>query len=598
MEKILKKIVYIALTMIMVCGCFSTVTFSSNAETTKLVWETLKVDQEEFPSNEELFAGYVENVLYGDLYEGSTLFGSVGENRLQKEEKILYRLMKERVKQIADGEVTSSEMTFTECFTWTAKELGVTKIDGNNAKNLLDAQFAKLDVEAVISYLLMDCPYEMYWYDKTAESPYGYGGSYTSNSLSMTMAFQMSVAAEYASESGNVYEVNAKLPSSVAAAKNKAQSIVDKNKGKSDYEKLCAYKEEICELVSYNYDVANEGDDAPYGNPFQLIWVFDEDPNTKVVCEGYVKAFQYLCDLSGLDCYTVTGMLTAGTGAGRHMWNIVPLEGKNYLVDLTNCDSGTIGYPDLLFLSGTEGTVAQGYNFNLGYMVSYIYEREDFLLLGDEILTLATEKYTPKGAITPEEPTPDIPTIPVTEEFSDVKENDWFLTAVQYVFDNGIMGGSKGVFNPSGNITREQVVATLFNMEEDKTVTDYTAVNVLKDLKAGQWYTDAVCWAYNVGVAQGNSTTKMFSIGKPITREQLAVMLYNYSVVKGYDVSANADYSGLKGANEVSDYATSYMSWAYGMGLIGGNGNLNPKGNTTRAQMASMMKSFCEKNNL
>ena len=208
------------------------------------------------------------------------------------------------------------------------------------------------------------------------------------------------------------------------------------------------------------------------------------------------------------------------------------------------------------------------------------------------------EKEDPVDPEPTPDPEPDVPSTPVTEAFKDVKEDDWFVDAVQFVYDNGIMGGNNSLFNPTGNITREQVVATLFNMEADKTVTDYTAVDELKDLKAGQWYTDAVCWAYNVGVAQGNTTTKLFSIGKPITREQLAVMLYNYSVMKGYDVSASADYSGLKGANEVSDYATGYMSWAYGVGLIGGNGNLNPKGNTTRAQMASMLKNFCEKNNL
>ena len=197
----------------------------------------------------------------------------------------------------------------------------------------------------------------------------------------------------------------------------------------------------------------------------------------------------------------------------------------------------------------------------------------------------------------PEKPEEE-PKPPVTETFTDIKSGEWYIDAVQYVFDNGIMGGNKGVFNPNGNISREQVIATLYNMENSPKVDNYAAVNALKDLKAGQWYTDAICWAYNLGVAQGNASTKMFGIGTPITREQLATMLYNYAAKKEYDTETRKDYSALKGAKDVSSYAVEVMRWAYGTGLIGGNNNLNPKGYTTRAQMASILMNFRQKNNI
>ena len=132
-------------------------------------------------------------------------------------------------------------------------------------------------------------------------------------------------------------------------------------------------------------------------------------------------------------------------------------------------------------------------------------------------------------------------------------------------------------------------------MEETPEVTDYKATTELKDVKAGQWYTDAICWAYNTGVASGSNGK--FNPGADVTRQQLAMMLYNYAVMKGYDTTAEGDYSALKGAEDVADYAVTAMKWAYGKGLINGSkGDLMPTGTATRAQMASILKAFCENN--
>ena len=102
----------------------------------------------------------------------------------------------------------------------------------------------------------------------------------------------------------------------------------------------------------------------------------------------------------------------------------------------------------------------------------------------------------------------------VCKVYPDVEHGAWYEGGVQYVYDKGVMSGSNGLFNPTGNITRAQVVATLYKLEGSPEVTDFKAVNELVDVEAGQWYTNAVCWAYSVGVANGNSTTKMFNMSK------------------------------------------------------------------------------------
>ena len=140
--------------------------------------------------------------------------------------------------------------------------------------------------------------------------------------------------------------------------------------------------------------------------------MFDGDPETNVVCEGYAKAFQYLCDLStfsdpNINSYIVTGVMAGGTGAGPHMWNMVTLEdGNHYLVDVTNCDGDpnssevSIGYPDKLFLriydeketvekteSGTSySTTLYTYHINSSNSIQYWYSLDTEQLYSDDLL--------------------------------------------------------------------------------------------------------------------------------------------------------------------------------------------------------------------
>ena len=246
------------------------------------------------------------------------------------------------------------------------------------------------------------CTYDLYWYDKTKTGGVTFQGSSCSNNPDtiVRITFTFRVAKEYQHNDNTT--VNSQTADTVKTAAANANAIVSKHSSESDREKLVSYCREICNLTDYNHDAAENADTA-YGNPWQLIWVFDEKTDTKVVCEGYSKALQYLCDLSNFSdgataCYTVTGGIPGG-----HMWNIITLGGKNYLADVTNSDSGTIGQDGSLFLTTPiQGTVDTAYTFsnNSGQSINYTYDTKQIELLGKKILSLSA----------PGEPSYDEPT--------------------------------------------------------------------------------------------------------------------------------------------------------------------------------------------
>ena len=209
---------------------------------------------------------------------------------------------------------------------------------------------------------------------------------------------------------------------------------------------------------------------------------------------------------------------------------------------------------------------------------------------------------TPTPEVTPTpEPTPG-PS--VTDVFTDVAEGKWYVPNVQYVYDNGLMSGNDGLFNPTGNVTRAQVVTTLYRLAGSPEVTDYSACDELSDVLPGKYYTDPVCWAYNTGVTTGNTSTMTFNVSTPVTRQQLASFFYRYAEYKGYDISESADISTMLNADKVSSYALTYVKWAVGAGIISGsettgaNGavayDLKPQATATRAQLAAILQRFCE----
>ena len=181
-----------------------------------------------------------------------------------------------------------------------------------------------------------------------------------------------------------------------------------------------------------------------------------------------------------------------------------------------------------------------------------------------------------------------------TLPFTDVKTGDWFYEAVQYVYDKGMMTGvSADRFAPASTTTRGMIVTILYRLENEPAVSGGSAFT---DVENGAWYADAVAWAAANDIVNGTSATT-FAPNSPITREQMATMLYRFAQYKGMDaVTLQENLTGYPDGGQVSDYAIPAMNWAVGQGLIAGmeNGTLVPQGSATRAQVATILMRFCE----
>ena len=181
-----------------------------------------------------------------------------------------------------------------------------------------------------------------------------------------------------------------------------------------------------------------------------------------------------------------------------------------------------------------------------------------------------------------------------TISFKDVKENDWFYEAVSYAVENGLMSGmSEDIFAPNTPLTREMLAVVLYNVEEQP---ESTEANTFTDVKGDMWYTDAILWANENGIVAGYDNGA-YGVGDLITREQFATILYRYAQFKGYDTTqggmAVREFSDYE---NISDYARPAMAWAVNAGIMGGmdDGTLMPQGKATRAEAATMLMNFCE----
>ena len=263
-----------------------------------------------------------------------------------------------------------------------------------------DSFNANFDLGVVLNMLLTQLPFELYWFDKTLGAASGthYRFEMTRDGDDFTVQYGIDlyfgVSQNYWGN-GDSYNIKGKTflvnvdpakAQSAAAAVTAAQGIVSDNADKNDWDKLRSYLDAVCSRVTYNSAAANKNTNTPYGDPWQLIYVFDGDPNTNVVCEGYAKAFKFLCDLSQwqdnrVSCSVATGVMAGGTGEGNHMWNLVHLRDGNYLVDPTNCDQGTSGAPDKLFMrtfvpedNGGDSYEYDGVYRFTGPAITYVYD--------------------------------------------------------------------------------------------------------------------------------------------------------------------------------------------------------------------------------
>lgn len=194
---------------------------------------------------------------------------------------------------------------------------------------------------------------------------------------------------------------------------------------------------------------------------------------------------------------------------------------------------------------------------------------------------------SPSQPSTPSTPTtPDKPKLP----FTDLGENQWYESAIEYAYTHDIMEGmSETKFSPNTSLTRAQAVQILYNLEGQPTVTRTTS---FADLTT-HWAAKPIAWAEQTGVVDGYEDNT-FRPENNVTRQEFAQMMYNYAAYKDYDLSAKGDLSQFTDGDSVQEWAVTAMSWANGNALINGHddGTLEPGGTTTRAQAASILMRF------
>ncbi len=174
--------------------------------------------------------------------------------------------------------------------------------------------------------------------------------------------------------------------------------------------------------------------------------------------------------------------------------------------------------------------------------------------------------------------------------FTDVPEGAWYRSSVEYVYKNNIMSGTAAdKFSPSLTTTRGMIITILHRLAGNPVVEGET----FTDVAAGKYYAAPVAWASSEGIVTGYGNGQ-FGPDKPITREQLATILYRYAAYAGLNTGITADLASYADSAKVSSYALEAMRWAVGAGLISGvgAGKLDPAGSATRAQVAAIFTRF------
>lgn len=182
---------------------------------------------------------------------------------------------------------------------------------------------------------------------------------------------------------------------------------------------------------------------------------------------------------------------------------------------------------------------------------------------------------------------------PVDISFADTNGNDWFYEDVAFVVGEGLFNGtSDTAFSPHISMNRAMLVTVLYRLEGEPAV---SATAAFSDVEPDQWYTDAVSWASDNGIVSGYGGGA-FGTDDPVTREQLAAILYRYAAKQLVDVSLTADLTGFADCGTISTYATAAMGWANAAGLLNGRteDTLAPLGTATRAEVAAIIHRFAE----
>ncbi|MBP1548867.1 MAG: hypothetical protein J6A05_02585 [Oscillospiraceae bacterium] len=327
--------------------------------------------------------GYINKELAGGMGMSMFNFRSSTGN-LTEDGVIVYNELYSMIEGVAAGTITTSEFEIVlEC-----DYPGLTNEDEVTAA--ATAIFNGIDFDSVYMALLADMPYELYWHDKTQGYRAAADCTYDGSTLSLINTVSFYVSSDYAGMDNLTLN---DLPARIDTAVDKMNEVVTSYAGQSTLAILTGYKEEICSLTDYNDYAADDNNNVAYGDPWQLIHVFDGNPETTVVCEGYSKAFKQLCDMTDFsnDVYC---FLAKGDAGGPHMWNIVQIGTEYYHADVTNSDEGTVGSGGGLFLDGVTYTDSTKTAFNTEVNLSYTFDEDTLYMYSTECASLSATDYS------------------------------------------------------------------------------------------------------------------------------------------------------------------------------------------------------------
>lgn len=372
---------------------------------------------------------------------------------------------------------------------------------------------------------------------------------------------------------------------------------------------------------NYTFEIENTSTNS-YGNPDEsliAVYVYDDNYNMHTlyehIYEGGLSSMSFSCDLqAGKTYYLVfyrttglsddttgevkvslnssssTGNISGGGGGSSSTATSVTVEtstGGTVKSDKTNPSTGdkvtlTIT-PDSGYELGSL-TITDKNGNNLDYTdngngtITFTYG-------GNAVSISATFKKFEEV----EKPSDDN-TENTTSHFSDVDSNSWYYDSVNYVVSRGIMNGTSATtFAPSSNLSRAMMVQILFNYVGKPAVDG----NSFNDVSTDAWYYDAVSWAFlnNVVNGYGDNT---FAPDVEITREQMAVILYNFCDVMKIELPATKGATSFSDSSSVSNWAVEAVNAMYSAGILNGkSGNIfDPQGKATRAEVATMFMNF------
>jgi len=263
--------------------------------------------------------------------------------------------------------------------------------------------------------------------------------------------------------------------------------------------------------------------------------------------------------------------------------SFVPATGHDYEATVTAPTCTEVGYTTYTCCICADSYVSD-YVPALGHTTELVNVKESTCTedgyTGDEVCTVCGETVK-TGEV--------VPAFCPSAAYTDLNRNQWYHEYTDYVIENGLMNGVGGdKFSPNGTVSRGMMVTVLYRMAGEPEV---TGESKFIDVKAGQWYTDAIVWAEANGIAKG-LTDDTFAPNTTVTREQAATFLYRYvTVYLGVEVTGGADLSRFKDASSISGYAQEAMAWAVAEELFQGfeDGTIQAKATLTRVQLAKLL---------